>query len=69
MVSSPQSRRQDGHPNFRFPGETTFAQDSARPEITAGSFTWQRKAGKKFYAYVTSDDGALTSNRVINPTT
>ena len=54
-------------PYFRFPGETTFAEGSARPVITDGSFTWQRKTGKKFYAYVTSDDGATTSNRVIIP--
>jgi hypothetical protein len=52
-------------PYFRFPGETTFTQGSARPEIADGSFTWQRKTGKKFYAYVTNDDGAVTSNRVI----
>jgi hypothetical protein len=26
---------------------------------------WQRKTGKKFYAYVTSDDGAVKSNTVI----
>jgi hypothetical protein len=54
-------------PYFRFPGETTFTQGSARPEITDGSFTWQRKTGKKFYAYVTNDDGSTTSNRVIIP--
>ena len=54
-------------PYFRFPGETTFTQGSARPEIADGSFTWQRKTGKKFYAYVTNDDGAVTSNRVIIP--
>ena len=54
-------------PYFRFPGETTFAEGSARPVITDGSFTWQRKTGKKFYAYVTNDDGSTTSNRVIIP--
>jgi hypothetical protein len=54
-------------PFFRFPGETSFTQGSARPEITDSSFTWQRKTGKKFYAYVTSDDGAVKSNRVIIP--
>ena len=52
-------------PYFRFPGETTFAQGTARPVIEQSGFTWQRKTGKKFYAYVTSDDGAVTSNRVI----
>ena len=52
-------------PYFRFPGETTFAQGSARPVISGGKFTWERKTGKKFYAYVTSDDGKTTSNRVV----
>ena len=52
-------------PYFRFPGETSYAQGSARPVVTADEFTWQRKTGKKFYAYVTSDDGAVKSNNVI----
>jgi hypothetical protein len=52
-------------PYFRFPGETSYTQGTARPEISVGEFTWQRKTGKKFYAYVTSDDGAVQSNRVI----
>ena len=54
-------------PYFRFPGETSYTQGSARPVVTADEFTWQRKTGKKFYAYVTSDDGAVQSNRVIIP--
>ena len=52
-------------PYFRFPGQTTFEQGTARPVIQNGSFTWQRKTGKKFYAYVTNDDGAVVSNRVV----
>ena len=52
-------------PYFRFPGETTFSQGTARPVISGGKFTWERKTGKKFYAYVTSDDGLVKSNRVI----
>ena len=52
---------------FRVPGGATFAEGSDCPGITDGSFTWQRKTGKKFYAYVTSDDGAVMSNRVIIP--
>jgi len=54
-------------PYFRFPGETSYTEGSARPEITDGAFMWSRKTGKKFYAYVTSDDGAVQSNRVIIP--
>jgi len=52
-------------PYFRFPGETSYTQGSARPVITDNAFMWQRKTGKKFYAYVTSDDGAVKSNTVI----
>jgi hypothetical protein len=52
-------------PYFRFPGETSYTEGSARPVITDAAFMWQRKTGKKFYAYVTSDDGAVQSNRVI----
>ena len=51
-------------PYFCFPGETTFAEGSARPQITDGSFTWQRKTGKRVTVYVTSDDGETISNRV-----
>ena len=54
-------------PYFRFPGETSYTQGSARPVVNADEFTWQRKTGKKFYAYVTSDDGAVKSNNVIIP--
>jgi hypothetical protein len=55
-------------PYFRFPGETTFTQGSARPEVRSdGTFEWCRKTGKKFYAYVTSADGSVSSNRVIIP--
>ena len=52
-------------PYFRFPGQTTYSQGSARPTIEDSGFTWQRKTGKKFYAYVTNDDGAVQSNRII----
>ena len=55
-------------PWFRFPGETTFSLGSARPVVQSdGSFTWQRKTGKKFYAYVTTDDEQVKSNRAIIP--
>ena len=52
-------------PYFRFPGQTDYTQGSARPVVNDEEFTWQRKTGKKFYAYVTNDDGAVKSNRVI----
>ena len=56
-------------PYFRFPGETTYTESTARPEIAAdGSFEWQRKTSEKFYVYVTYyTDGVakVQSNRII----
>ena len=55
-------------PYIRFPGQTGYTAGSARPEIGAdGSFSWQRKTGKKTYVYFTSEDGNVFSNRVIIP--
>lgn len=49
-------------PFIRFPGETTFSAGSARPVITAGEFTWQRKTGKRVTVFVEHD--GVRSNRV-----
>jgi hypothetical protein len=55
-------------PYFRFPGETSYTESSARPVVDAsGRFTWTRKTGKKLYAYMVSEDGSVQSNRVIIP--
>ena len=55
-------------PWIRFPGQTGFTQGSARPEIgDDGSFSWQRKTGKKTTVYFTTEDGSVQSNRVIIP--
>ena len=55
-------------PYIRFPGMTSYEAGSARPEVGAdGSFFWERKTGKKTYVYFTSQDGSVTSNRVIIP--
>jgi plastocyanin len=52
-------------PWIRFPGETSFTAGSARPGINAdGSFTWERKTGKRISVYVTSEDGSVRSNTV-----
>ncbi len=54
--------------HYRFPGETTYSQASARPVIDATrAFTWQRKTGKKIYVYVTSQDESVKSGRIIIP--
>ena len=50
-------------PWYHFPGQRTYTAGAARPTIADGAFTWQRKTGKKFYAYVTTSDG-LKSNTV-----
>jgi hypothetical protein len=53
-------------PFFRFPGETSYTEGTARPNIEVnGSFEWRRKTGKKFYAYVMVGD--VQSNRIIIP--
>jgi hypothetical protein len=52
-------------PYFRFPGQTTNTQGTARPEISSlGNFEWSRKTGKKIYVYFMSADGSVTSNQV-----
>jgi hypothetical protein len=50
---------------FRFPGETSYTEGTAQIIVgTDGTFTWSRKTGKKFYAYVQAPDNTQ-SNRVI----
>ena len=51
-------------PFFRFPGETTFTQGSARPEIADGSFTWQRETGKRIAVQFRAA-GGVQSNSII----
>jgi hypothetical protein len=52
-------------PWFRFPGETAYTEGSQRPLVDKdGGFTYTRKTGKRFYVYVATEDGAVTSNRV-----
>ncbi len=53
-------------PWTKFPGQTGYAEGSARPTIDAqGDFTWQRRTGKKIYVYFRSVDSDVKSNRVI----
>lgn len=53
-------------PYFRFPGQTEYSQGSARPVVDAdGEFFWERKTGKKMYVFFTSEDGSVTSDRII----
>ena len=53
---------------FRFPGQTEYSEAAGRPSTTTnGTFTWQRKTGKKVYVYVTSMNTEIKSNRIIIP--
>lgn len=53
-------------PFFRFPGQTEYAEGTARPNIEVnGSFEWKRKTGKKVYAYLMVGD--VKSNTIIIP--
>ena len=55
-------------PWIRFPGQTTYAEGTARILVdTAGDFAWQRSTAKKAYLYVATPDGTLRSNRVTIP--
>ena len=53
-------------PWVRFPGQTSYAVGTARPQISAaGDFSWQRKTGKKTYVFFTNDAEDVKSNRII----
>lgn len=55
-------------PYIRFPGQTGYTAGSARPEIGAdGSFSWQRKTGKKTNVYFMSENGSVKSNTITIP--
>jgi hypothetical protein len=49
----------------RLPGETAYSPGAARTVGDDGSFTWQRRSGKKTYVYFQHD--GIRSNRVIIP--
>jgi len=53
-------------PWVRFPGQTSYAEGTARVLVDAsGAFTWQRRTGKVVYVYMETEDARLRSNRVI----
>ena len=55
------------YPVLPLPGQDHLHPGLGSCDHHGSSFMWQRKTGKKFYAYVTNDDGSTTSNRVIIP--
>lgn len=52
-------------PMVKFPGQTSYTAGEARPVVSAsGSFTWERRTGKKVYVYFMASDD-VRSNRVV----
>ena len=52
-------------PMYKFPGMTSYVPGVARRVIgEEGTFTWQRKTGKKFYVYFVGDGVRSTSVRI-----
>ena len=55
-------------PWFRVPRQTAYTEGKARVKVAAdGTFTWQRKTGKRITVYFTSEDGKIRSNSVTIP--
>ena len=53
---------------LRVPGETRFSQAAVRAEVQDdGTFTWQRRTGKRTSVYFSTEDGSVRSERVIIP--
>jgi len=55
-------------PWFKLRGELAYRQGSVRKLVQQdGSFTWQRRGGKKIYIYFVADGGAVRSNGLTIP--
>lgn len=53
-------------PWVRFPGQTAYTQGAARILISQdGTFTWQRRTGKRIYVIIKTEDGGISSNRLV----
>jgi YVTN family beta-propeller protein len=53
-------------PWVRFPGQRSYTEEAARVFVDEnGTFTWQRRTGKRVYVSMRSEDGSMASNRVI----
>ncbi|MGI9197390.1 MAG: fibronectin type III domain-containing protein [Candidatus Nanopelagicales bacterium] len=53
-------------PWVRFPGQTSYAEGTARILVdSAGEFTWRRSTAKKTYVLIRTEDGSVSSNRVV----
>ena len=55
-------------PWMRFPGQSGDAEGAARIAVADdGSFTWQRRTGRKIYVVIKTSDGEIKSNRLTIP--
>jgi hypothetical protein len=55
-------------PLIQLPGQTGHTAGRARPGVrTDGSFTWQRRGGKKIAVIFTTEDGNVRSDRIVIP--
>ena len=55
-------------PWIRFPGQSSFAQGTARVVVDERSrFVWERMTGRKVYVYLQTEDGVTRSNRITIP--
>lgn len=52
-------------PWVMLPGQTAYQQGVASRTVTDGTFTWQRRTGKKVYVYFRALDGTAQSDRII----
>lgn len=55
-------------PWIRFPGQSSFAQGTARVVVDERSrVVWERMTGRKVYVYLQTEDGVTRSNRITIP--
>jgi hypothetical protein len=55
-------------PLIQLPGQTGHTAGRARPGVrTDGSFTWQRRGGKKIAVIFTTEDRNVRSDRIVIP--
>ena len=53
-------------PWVRFPGQPAYTQGAARILVSQdGTFTWQRRTAKRIYVIIKTEDGSISSNRLV----
>ena len=56
------------HPLVKLAGQSVYSMGVDKAVEADGTFTWQRKTGKKAFVYFESEDGAVKSLTVVVPT-